>query len=144
MLASRIDRLAREEKELLQTLAVIGKEFRLSLIRKVAGRADDDLERMLSELQLAEFIYEQPAVSDVEYTFKHALTLEVASGSLLSERRTEVHRRVVHLGLPVAVAARIAARDGRDAAELARARRSAGPEPNRCDSAPGLCSSGEP
>jgi class 3 adenylate cyclase/tetratricopeptide (TPR) repeat protein len=94
VLASRIDRLASEEKGLLQTLAMIGKEFPLGLIRKVAGRADDDLERMLSELQLSEFIYEQPAVSDVEYTFKHALTQEVAYGSVLSERRTELHRRI--------------------------------------------------
>jgi tetratricopeptide (TPR) repeat protein len=94
VLASRIDRLGRDEKDLLQTLAVIGKESSLSLIRKVAGRADDELERMLSELQLAEFIYEQPAVSDIDYTFKHALTQEVANGSLLSERRTELHRRI--------------------------------------------------
>ncbi|MBV8358000.1 MAG: hypothetical protein JO189_08695, partial [Deltaproteobacteria bacterium] len=93
-LASRIDRLGREEKELLQTLAVIGKEFPLSLIRKVVRSADDDLERMLSELQVAEFIYEQPAVSDLEYTFKHALTQEVAYGLLLNERRKELHRRI--------------------------------------------------
>ena len=94
VLASRIDRLGRNEKELLQTLAVIGQEFPLSLIRKVAGAADDDLERMLSELQVAEFIYEQPAVSDAEYTFKHALTQEVAHGLLLNERRKELHRRI--------------------------------------------------
>ena len=38
---------------------------------------------MLNDLQLAEFIYEQPAVGDIEYTFKHALTQEVAYNSLL-------------------------------------------------------------
>jgi len=42
---------------------------------------------MLSELQLGEFIYEQPAFPDIEYTFKHALTQEVAYNSVLSERR---------------------------------------------------------
>jgi tetratricopeptide (TPR) repeat protein len=94
VLASRIDRLDSEQKGLLQTLAVIGKEFRLSLIRKVAGKADDELELTLSELQLAEFIYEQPAVSDIEYHFKHALTQEVGYGLLLSERRKELHRRI--------------------------------------------------
>ena len=94
VLASRIDRLGREQKELLQTAAVIGKEFPLSLIRKVAGRPDDELERMLRELQLAEFIYEQPTVSDVEYTFKHALTQEVAQGSVLSKRRMDLHRSI--------------------------------------------------
>jgi len=94
ILAARIDRLAHDEKELLQTLAVIGKEFPLSLIRAVTGKSDDELNRMLSELQLAEFIYEQPAVGDVEYTFKHALTQEVAYNSILNERRKLLHERI--------------------------------------------------
>lgn len=38
---------------------------------------------MFSALQLAEFIYEQPAAGDVEYTFKHALTHDVAYNSVL-------------------------------------------------------------
>jgi class 3 adenylate cyclase len=75
----------------LQTLAVLGKEFALSLVRAVSGRGDDELNRMLGELQLAEFIYEQPAAGEVEYTFKHALTQEVAYHSVLSERRKLVH-----------------------------------------------------
>ena len=94
MLASRIDRLPADEKELLQTLAVLGREFPLSLVRRVAdGRTDDELERMLADLQLAEFIYEQPAVGDIEYIFKHALTQEVAYNSLLIERRKLLHER---------------------------------------------------
>jgi class 3 adenylate cyclase/tetratricopeptide (TPR) repeat protein len=92
ILAARIDRLPAAEKELLQTLSVMGKEFPLALVREVAARADhDELDRMLEHLQLAEFIYEQPAVGDVEYTFKHALTLEVAYNSLLQERRRALH-----------------------------------------------------
>ncbi len=61
ILASRIDRLPADEKELLQTLAVMGKEFRLALVKRVAGKQDDELQRMLTDLQLGEFIYEQPA-----------------------------------------------------------------------------------
>ncbi|MGH7934036.1 MAG: adenylate/guanylate cyclase domain-containing protein [Candidatus Binataceae bacterium] len=93
ILASRIDRLPADEKDLLQTLAVMGKEFPLGLVRKVAGESDDELERMLGDLQLGEFIYEQPALPDVEYTFKHALTHEVAYGSVLNERRKPLHER---------------------------------------------------
>ncbi len=110
ILAARIDRLSAETKELLQTLAVIGKEFPLGLIervlhphppgaapgglsRKRTGEAPEELERMLSSLQLGEFIYEQPAVGEVEYTFKHALTQEVAYNSMLAERRKQLHRR---------------------------------------------------
>ena len=93
ILAARIDRLPSDQKDLLQTLSAIGKEFALRLIKRVTRRADHDLNRMLSSLQLAEFIYEQPAVPDVEYTFKHALTREVASDSMLMERRRQIHER---------------------------------------------------
>ncbi len=120
ILASRIDRLTADDKDLLQTLAVIGREFPLALVRRVwqhphprgtasaekganaaplalsrnqAGEGQSELERMLSDLQLAEFIYEQPAPAGVEYTFKHALTQEVAYNSLLIERRKLLHER---------------------------------------------------
>ncbi len=92
ILAARIDRLLADEKDLLQTLAVIGKEFALSLVRGVVSKSDDQLTRMLGNLQLGEFIYEQPAAGDVKYSFKHALTQEVAYGSLLTERRKQAHR----------------------------------------------------
>jgi class 3 adenylate cyclase/tetratricopeptide (TPR) repeat protein len=93
ILAARIDQLAAAEKELLQTLAVIGKEFPLGLIRRVTRRSEEELSRGLAKLQLTEFIYERPAFPDSEYTFKHALTQEVAYNSVLMERRRELHER---------------------------------------------------
>jgi predicted ATPase len=73
---------------------VLGREFALSLVRRVVhGRKDDELERMLANLQMAEFIYEQPATGDIEYIFKHALTQEVAYNSVLIERRKLLHER---------------------------------------------------
>jgi class 3 adenylate cyclase len=94
ILAARIDRLPQDAKALLQTLAVIGREFPISLVRSVAANSDDELERMLNDLQLGEFIYEQPAVGDTEYAFKHALTQEVAYNSVLMERRKQLHERI--------------------------------------------------
>ena len=96
ILASRIDRLSAEQKELLQTLAVIGRESPLGLIREVASKAESQLERMLADLRAAEFIYEQPALTDAEYIFKHALTQEVAYNSLLIGRRKLLHERAGH------------------------------------------------
>jgi tetratricopeptide (TPR) repeat protein len=93
ILAARIDHLRSEEKELLQTLAVIGAEFQLSLVRQVVHLPPERLDRMLSSLQSAEFVYEQPAAGGVEYTFKHALTHDVAYNSLLTERRKLLHER---------------------------------------------------
>ena len=94
ILASRIDRLALDHKDLLQTLAVIGREFPLSLIRAVITKPDDELNRLLNDLQMGEFIYEQPAVGDVEYTFKHALIQEVAYNTILIQRRKQLHERI--------------------------------------------------
>jgi predicted ATPase len=94
ILAARIDRLAPDTKELLQTLSVIGREFPMSLIRAVVLKSDDELNRMLGDLQLGEFIYEQAAVGDTQYIFKHALTQEVSHNSVLLERRRQLHERI--------------------------------------------------
>ena len=94
ILAARIDRLPNHEKDLLQTLSVIGREFALSLIRSAFPKPEEELDRMLNDLQLGEFIYEQPALGDTEYTFKHALTQEVSYNSLLIERRKHLHERI--------------------------------------------------
>src|SRR5215469_16515476 len=66
----------------------------MSLIRAVVPKSDDELNRMLGELQLGEFIYEQPAMGDTQYIFKHALTQEVSHNSVLLERRRQLHERI--------------------------------------------------
>ena len=93
VLAARIDRLPADEKTLLQTLAVLGKEFAWSLLTAVADQPDEELQRLLAHLQAEEFIYEHPAFPEPEYTFKHALTQEVAYNAVLLERRRVVHER---------------------------------------------------
>jgi len=93
VLAARIDRLAPDEKALLQQLAVIGRELPLSLIRFVLPHPEDDLYRLLASLQRKEFLYEQPAFPEVEYLFKHAFTQEVAYNSVLIERRKALHEK---------------------------------------------------
>jgi class 3 adenylate cyclase len=97
VLAARIDRLAADEKALLQQLAVIGREFSLSLVRQVVPQPEADLDRLLSSLQHKEFLYEQPAFPEAEYSFKHALTQEVAYNSVLHERRKALHARTAQV-----------------------------------------------
>ena len=93
VLAARIDRLPPEEKHLLQTAAVIGTEVPLSLLQAIAELSEDALHRGLAHLQAAEFLYETRLFPEREYTFKHALTHEVAYNSVLLERRRVVHER---------------------------------------------------
>jgi class 3 adenylate cyclase/tetratricopeptide (TPR) repeat protein len=95
VLAARIDRLAPEEKRLLQSAAVIGKDVPFVLLHAIAELSEDILRRELGQLQAAEFVYETRLFPDLEYTFKHALTHEVAYGSVLQERRRMLHVRIV-------------------------------------------------
>ncbi|MFQ5895505.1 MAG: tetratricopeptide repeat protein [Nitrospinota bacterium] len=95
VLAARMDRLEPEEKRLLQTASVIGTHVPFPLLSAIAEMSEEDLHRGLSSLQAAEFLYETSLFPDLEYTFKHALTQEVAYGSLLHERRRAIHARVV-------------------------------------------------
>jgi class 3 adenylate cyclase/tetratricopeptide (TPR) repeat protein len=95
VLAARIDRLPPGEKRLLQTAAVIGTEVPFTLLQAIAELSEEELRRGLGHLQAAEFLYETSLFPELEYTFKHALTHEVAYGSLLQERRRALHARIV-------------------------------------------------
>ena len=95
VLAARIDRLPPEDKRLLQTAAVIGTEVPWPLLQAIADVPEEALHQGLTRLQAAEFLYEARLFPELEYTFKHALTHEVAYGSLLQERRRTLHARIV-------------------------------------------------
>jgi class 3 adenylate cyclase/tetratricopeptide (TPR) repeat protein len=95
VLAARIDRLPPQEKQLLQSAAVIGKDVPFSLLQAITELSDEALSRALTHLQGAEFLYETSLFPDLEYTFKHALTHEVAYGSVLHERQRALHSRIV-------------------------------------------------
>jgi class 3 adenylate cyclase/predicted ATPase len=95
VLAARIDRLSSEDKRLLQSAAVIGKDVPFVLLQAIAGVDDEVVRRGLMNLQAAEFLYETSLFPDLEFTFKHALTHEVAYGSLLQDRRRLLHGRIV-------------------------------------------------
>jgi tetratricopeptide (TPR) repeat protein len=91
ILAARIDRLTTDDKALLQTASVIGKDVPLALLLATTALAEDELRGAIGRLQAAEFLYETRLFPDLEYTFKHALTHEVAYGSLLQDRRRRLH-----------------------------------------------------
>jgi hypothetical protein len=95
VLAARIDRLPPEAKHLLQTAAVIGTEVPLPLLQAVAELDEERLHRGLAQLQAAEFLYETWRLPEPAYTFKHALTQEVAYGSLVQSRRRALHAPIV-------------------------------------------------
>jgi class 3 adenylate cyclase/tetratricopeptide (TPR) repeat protein len=95
VLAARIDRLPPEEKRLLQTAAVIGTEVPVPLVQAIAELPEDAVQRGLAHLQAAELLYETRLFPEHNFTFRHALTHEVAYGGLLQERRRALHARIV-------------------------------------------------
>ena len=95
VLAARIDRLPALEKRLLQAAAVIGKDVPLPLLAAISDLGEERLRLALRQLQAAELLYEVPLFPAPEYTFKHALTYEVAAASVLRERRRALDARIV-------------------------------------------------
>ena len=97
VLAARIDRLPPAEKRLLHTAAVIGTEVPVPLLQAIAELPEAAVHDGLRHLQAAEFLYETHLFPEHAYTFKHALTHEVAYGSLPQERRRVLHARIVEV-----------------------------------------------
>ncbi|MBI3918339.1 MAG: AAA family ATPase [Betaproteobacteria bacterium] len=95
IIAARIDRLDPEEKRVLQAAAVIGTHVPFALLRAIVDVGEEALRRCLAQLQTAEFVYEAQLFPDLEYAFKHALTHEVAYGSVLQDRRRALHGAIV-------------------------------------------------
>src|SRR2546426_2651430 len=95
LLAGRIDRLPAEGKLVLQAASVIGKDVPLTLLKAAVESGEVDLDRALARLAAAEFLYEERLYPEVEYTFKHALTHEVAYASLVQDRRRALHQRIL-------------------------------------------------
>lgn len=74
---------------------MIGKDLPYALLEAIADTDPARLREGLARLQAAEFVYEASLFPDLEYTFKHALTHEVAYASLLAEQRRTLHARIV-------------------------------------------------
>ncbi len=97
VLAARIDRLSPEVKHILQSASVIGENVPFNLLQAIIETPDEEFRRGLGQLQAAEFFYETRLFPDVEYTFKHGLTYQVAYNSLLVERRRTLHALIVDM-----------------------------------------------
>ncbi len=104
VLAARIDRLPPREKRLLQSAAVVGKDVPLALLRALAARpgtvdgpegSELALQQGLAHLQAGELLNQASLFPELAYTFKHALTREVAYGSLLRRERRSLHAKIV-------------------------------------------------
>src|SRR5207249_2036694 len=75
--------------------AVVGKDVPFAIVHAVAGIGEDVLRAVCARLKSAEFLHETSVSPDPEYTFRHALTHEVAYASVPPEQRQILHARIV-------------------------------------------------
>src|SRR5262249_30838960 len=97
ILAARIDRLPAHARPLLHAASVIGNDVPYTILQHIAGLPVDELRRGLTELREGEVLFESRQFPDVHYRFKHALTHDVAYGSLLAADRKALHRQIVRV-----------------------------------------------
>jgi tetratricopeptide (TPR) repeat protein len=95
LLGARIDRLPPEQKRLLQSASVIGKDVPVALLQAISGLSGEALRPSLARLQAGEFLYEARLFPEIEYAFKHSLSHEVAYESLLQDEKKVLHAKIV-------------------------------------------------
>ena len=95
VVTARADRLPPEDRALLQTASVIGRDVPFVLLQRVADLPEELLRAGLMRLQQGEFLYETRLVPESEYGFKHAITHEVAYRGLLQNERRVLHARIL-------------------------------------------------
>jgi tetratricopeptide (TPR) repeat protein len=95
VLAARIDRLAREEKHMLQALAAVGDVAGVAVLARVLDMPTDEVSKSLRRLQATGLLIERTGQRELEYEFKHSLAQAVAYETLVFERRRELHRKIM-------------------------------------------------
>jgi tetratricopeptide (TPR) repeat protein len=93
VIMARVDRLGEEIKQVLRTAAVIGRSFLYRILKTIAEEVRE-LDRDLDQLRTVELIRVKQKVPELEYIFKHALVQEATYGSILLQRRRELHSKV--------------------------------------------------
>jgi class 3 adenylate cyclase len=93
-LMARLDRLG-PAKEVAQIGAVIGREFSHALLAAVACKPENELGLSLDRLTAAGLLFRQGVPPHANYVFKHVLVRDAAYGTLLRNRRQELHRQIV-------------------------------------------------
>lgn len=94
VIASRLDRLDPDLRNVLQIAAVIGRSFYVPVLEELCGLESMILTVHLATLEDHEFITEHRRTPEPEYTFRHPLLQEVVYGRLLKTKRKKLHRSI--------------------------------------------------
>ncbi|HSP71421.1 MAG TPA: adenylate/guanylate cyclase domain-containing protein, partial [Gaiellaceae bacterium] len=89
IIAARVDRLEDALKQTLQGAAVVGRQFAPPLLARLFEDGEPALPERLRALQALDFVF---LLTQLLYSFKHALTQDVVYAGLLERRRRQYHR----------------------------------------------------
>jgi DNA-binding NtrC family response regulator/tetratricopeptide (TPR) repeat protein len=95
VILARMHRLDPPLQRLLEVAAVVGKDVPFALLRAVTRIPEDVLAADLRRLLAAEFLLETRMYPELEHTFKHALTHDVAYAAVKPDERRALHARIV-------------------------------------------------
>lgn len=87
VLVARLDRLAQDVREIVQTAAILGLEFEVRLLSRMLSD-DDELPRLVMAAERSAIWV---ALSELRYLFKHALLRDAAYRMQVRARRQELH-----------------------------------------------------
>ena len=91
LLTARVDRLAPQDRAVLQAAAVIGRRFDSELLGAVMDDGGD-IDARLAAMQALDLVYPEAKSSD--YSFKHALVRDALYQSLLTAPRVALHLKI--------------------------------------------------
>jgi class 3 adenylate cyclase/tetratricopeptide (TPR) repeat protein len=94
VIMARVDALPKSAKDILQTGAVIEREFSYGLVRRVTDLTEQELQSHMTLLKSAELIYERGVFPKSNYIFKHALTRKVVYDSILTRKKKRLHEAI--------------------------------------------------
>jgi len=96
VIASRIDRLRSDEKDMLQTSAVIGEHLQVSLLQGLAGHSMRKTDQLLNNLVTMGFLQRSRWFGGYGMRFRHSIIRDVTYNTILKKRRRELHAAALH------------------------------------------------
>jgi len=93
IISSRLDRLEKNTKRVIQEASVIGRAFLYEILKRVT-EIREQIDMHLSSLERLDLVKARTIQPDLEYIFKHALTQEVVYNGLLIKERKMIHERI--------------------------------------------------
>jgi hypothetical protein len=95
VIGKRLSGLSQSCNKVLSVAAVIGREFQMEVLQKVAGMSDDELFGALEEARKAAVIEERTgAGAKVSYRFAHAFFRQTLYEEIIAPRRIRLHQQV--------------------------------------------------